>query len=117
MVKAIKVVENDSDGTIKYYNEQDQLHRVDGPAIFWKNSGDKEWWFNGQRHRDDGPAIEFRNLKIWYLHGKRHREDGPAVLHNDNIENISNQYYLNGKELEVDSLIEFIGIVRFKAFI
>ena len=35
----------DPDGTKRwFFNEK--LHRVDGPAIEWKN-GDKEWWFDG----------------------------------------------------------------------
>lgn len=43
---------------IKYYsNNQDLLHREDGPAIIWP-SGRKDWFVNGKRHREDGPAIE-----------------------------------------------------------
>jgi len=43
--------------TKKWFNKQNQLHRLDGPAVEWVN-GDEEWWVNGQRHREDGPAIE-----------------------------------------------------------
>lgn len=112
-----KIVKNEIDGTTRYYNDEDRLHRVGGPAVIWAAAGDQEWYFNGIRHREDGPAIEYKNLKVWYLNGKKHREDGAAVLYYDDIENVRNQYFLNGKELEVDSLVEFIGIVRFKAFI
>ncbi len=66
-------------GNVRYYNEQNQLHRVDGPAIESAN-GYKEWWQNGKLHRDDGPAAEWANGdKVWYQNGKLHRVDGPAV--------------------------------------
>ena len=48
--------ETDSDGTC-YYNEQDQRHREDGPAIE-RPDGSKYWYVNGKRHREDGPAYE-----------------------------------------------------------
>ena len=64
---------------VEYYNEKDDLHREDGPAVEYAN-GKKEWFKNGERHREDGPAIEHANgEKHWYKNGKFHREDGPAV--------------------------------------
>jgi len=71
----------DQDGTKRWYNEQGQLHRDDGPAVEWVNgTKSKEWFQHGKRHREDGPAIEDANgEKYWYQHDKRHREDGPAV--------------------------------------
>ena len=50
----------DKFGTITYYNDNENLHREDGPAIIWDN-GDKEWYVNGKCHRIDGPAIIFNN--------------------------------------------------------
>jgi hypothetical protein len=38
----------DEKGNVFYYNENDKLHRDDGPAVEWAN-GDKEWWLNGKR--------------------------------------------------------------------
>jgi len=101
------------DGTIRYFNEKKQLHREDGPAIIWL-SGDKEWFLNGKRHRQGAPAIEFAEVKVWYIDGKKHREDGAAVEYN---EESLNQYFLRDKEVKASSLIEFLSIVRFKAFI
>ena len=61
-----------------WYKDND-LHRIDGPAVERPN-GTKEWWQYNQLHREDGPAIEWKNgTKYWYLNGNLHREDGPAV--------------------------------------
>jgi hypothetical protein len=38
----------DEYGTIRWYNEDGQLHREDGPALECAD-GDKSWWINGQR--------------------------------------------------------------------
>ena len=79
-MKTYKVTVDDY-GSIKcWYNEQDQLHNEDGPAVEYK-SGTKHWYLNGQRHREDGPAIEcvVTGDKSWYINGQRHREDGPAI--------------------------------------
>ncbi len=71
--------EIDQFGDVRYHNEQDYLHRDDGPAVECAN-GDKEWYQNGKLHRLDGPAVERANGdKYWYQNGKFHREDGPAV--------------------------------------
>jgi hypothetical protein len=99
----------------------DELHRVDGPAIEFANgnkewwrfgklhrqarhgepdgpaieraSGDKGWWLDGGRHRVDGPAIEFVNGdKEWWLNGVTHRDDGPAVEYANGYK----EWYLNG---------------------
>jgi len=75
--------ETDSSGTIRYYNDLNQFHREDGPAIEYAN-GDKYWYLNDQIHRVDGPAIEYASgEKYWYRNGLSHREDGPAVEHAD----------------------------------
>jgi len=69
----------DEFGTIRWRNEDGELHREDGPAIEWA-SGSKEWWVNHKRHREDGPAIEWASgSKEWWVNDKRHREDGPAI--------------------------------------
>jgi hypothetical protein len=45
-------------GGIEYINEDGKLHRLDGPAVEWKN-GNKSWYYNGKLHRTDGPAIDW----------------------------------------------------------
>jgi len=66
-------------GTKRWYNQNGQYHRLDGPAIEWC-SGDREWYVNGEKHRLDGPAVEWSNGSYyWYKNGKRHCLSGPAV--------------------------------------
>ncbi len=77
----------------RWYNEQGQLHREDGPAYEWAD-GSKSYWKNGKLHREDGPAVEGANgTKSYWLNGKLHREDGPAVERADGTK----FYYLNGQ--------------------
>ena len=58
------------DGTVRYYNEQGQLHNENGPAI--ESPGvTLQWYNNGNRHRLNGPAIEHASgLKYWYYNNK-----------------------------------------------
>jgi hypothetical protein len=107
-----------SDGSITYRNENNELHREDGPAVEYRN-GDKCWWLNGKLHREDGPAIQCASgRKEWYLNGKLHRIGGPAIewnrdagwfingkLHHENgpaiiHSNGDKEYWLNGKRYD-----------------
>ena len=59
----------------KYWYQNNELHRLDGPAVEW-STGDKEWHQNGKCHRLDGPAIEYVNGdKAWYIEGKKLTEE------------------------------------------
>jgi hypothetical protein len=79
--------------TKRWYNENGQLHREDGPAVERAN-GNNEWWLNGNLHRENGPAIELASgTKFWILNGKVHRKDGPAR----EWANGTKQWYKNGK--------------------
>jgi hypothetical protein len=85
------VVKKVLNNRIEYYNDKEELHRTDGPAVEY-NSGGKWWYVNGRYHREDGPAIEYGDGdKFWYINGLRHREDGPAVEWNDG----KKEWYLN----------------------
>ena len=65
----------DSEGNKRWYNEQGELHREDGPAVEYLN-GTKEWYLNGRLHRLDGPAIEYADgYKEWWLNGKNYTEE------------------------------------------
>jgi hypothetical protein len=58
-----------------YYNEKNELHRDDGPAIEHAD-GYKEWWLNGKLHRTDGPAVEdTRGNKYWWINHKMLTEE------------------------------------------
>ena len=67
-------IEKDEHST-RYYNNQNQAHREDGPAVIL-STGSEFWYYNGQRHRENGPAIEWHDgTKEWHIFGKRYTED------------------------------------------
>ena len=52
--------ELDDEGNIVWTNSKGENHRLNGPAIIYKNIPDGEDWFkNGLLHREDGPAINY----------------------------------------------------------
>jgi hypothetical protein len=73
-MKSIKrEVSNGIERYIEWYNEYDQLHREDGPAVEYAN-GIEEWWINGSRHRIGGPAVTRGNEicdNQWWENGTR----------------------------------------------
>ena len=88
-------VEVDEDGSRRYYNSAELLHRDDGPAIERAN-GTKYWYQNGKWHRTDGPAIEYADgCNIWYQNGDLHRTDGPAI----EWANGGKAWYINGRTM------------------
>ena len=88
-------IEDDEDGTRRYYNGTGQLHRENGPAVEWAD-GTRYWYQNGQLHRTDGPAIEWNDGgKGWHQNDQLHRTDGPAIEWADGRK----RWYINGEEL------------------
>lgn len=67
------------DGRVSYLNQDDNLHRIGGPAVIYSD-GSFSYYVNGDLHREDGPAmfIFLSGFKGYYQHGVCHREDGPA---------------------------------------
>jgi len=51
--------------TIRWFNDKDQLHRLDGPALECAD-GTKAWWVKDKLHRLDGPAM---NMLMELKHG------------------------------------------------
>jgi hypothetical protein len=96
---------------IRYLNENDQLHRLDGPAVEFYN-GTKAWYINGLSHRLDGPAIEHNGNKFWYINGLSHRLDGPALEYYNGKKN----YYYNGEYIDVSTDKEFKKYLKLKTF-
>ena len=77
----------------RWYNQEGQLHREDGPAILYQD-GTTEWYKNGKLHREDGPAVIIPDgARKWYKNGKIHREDGPAVIYQDGTE----KWFIDGR--------------------
>ena len=110
---------------VKYYYQDDVLHRFDGPAIDSENrqewyktglrhrvggpavidkSSGKEWWSHGKRHRVGGPAVEGPSGNQWWVYGKQHRDDGPAVVSPEHREWIVN----NKKHRKDGPAVEFL---------
>lgn len=59
-----------NDGSIRYINNRNELHRINGPAVIFKN-GEKRWIQNGVLHREDGPAVLYPDGRgLWFLHGE-----------------------------------------------
>ena len=112
-VKAIQwEKKTNSNGTTYYYNDLDQLHRKDGPAVECAN-GEKYWYLNDKRHREDGPALEYANgTKCWYLNDQFHREDGPAI----ECANGDKFWYIRDKEINCKTNEEFLQLMKMKAF-
>jgi len=60
----------DADGN-KFWYVNNELHRVDGPAIIYPD-GHQEWWINGKRHREDGPAVtNMIGYQEWWVNNNR----------------------------------------------
>lgn len=64
---------------IVYYNVDNKMHRLYGPAYISKKFDIEAWYKDGELHRKDGPAYRHKNCRYWYLNGQLHRLDGPAV--------------------------------------
>lgn len=105
------------DGTVKYFNKEGELHRVDGPAIEYCRSvggGGSRWFFKGKKHRENGPAVIHADgsMEYWF-NGKRHRLDGPAYISSDDT---YKKWYFEGEYIECSSLEEFQKIIKLKWF-
>jgi hypothetical protein len=60
-----------SDGCKRWFDDENRLHRTDGPAEEWPD-GSKCWHLNGVRHRIDGPAFEKpTGYKEWWVNGEQ----------------------------------------------
>lgn len=101
--------EIDEYGDKHWYNEQNQLHRTDGPAVEYAN-GLKSWHQNNKLHRTDGPAIDHPcGSKIWMNNGVYHRLDGPAFEYG--IAGVTDRWFVHGREYTGDEfrMITFLG--------
>ncbi len=78
------------------------------------SNGTKLWYLNDQLHRVDGPAVEYAiGTKLWYLNGKRHRTDGPANEWLDGTK----EWYLNGIKYTETEFNNFLLIENFKLIV
>jgi len=78
MLKNYTKVEENHHGTKRYYNDKEQLHRLDGPAVEFKD-GTKYWYINGNNHRNIDPSNQWQyRIKYWCFKDKAHRIGGPC---------------------------------------
>jgi hypothetical protein len=51
----------DANGTQRWYNKDNELHREDDqPAVIYTD-GDRFWYLNNNLHRENGPAVIYYN--------------------------------------------------------
>ena len=96
---------------VKYWYENDQLHRVGGPAVESIN-GSTYWYQNNRLHRIEGPAIEHVDgIKQWFENGERHRISGPAY-ESSKIK----EWYFKGKYIKCSTQKEFERLIKLSNF-
>jgi len=106
--------EIDEYGIKRWFNENGELHRLDGPAVI--GHGYESWYVNGKRHRDNGPAVSIVYedgvlCQEWYINNLLHRLDGPAI-----IDEYGPAWYVNDNKIECSSQEEFKKLLKLKAF-
>jgi hypothetical protein len=75
------VLEVSSIGTKRWRNKKGYYHRLDGPAIIYRD-GDMVWYRHGNRHRDDGPALDWpsANRFKWYKDGREYEPSAHELM-------------------------------------
>lgn len=69
-------VGNDEIGE-RYYNEDQELHREDGPAYHSYLTGTKAWYLYGEKHNEKGPAVIYGDCGAvqYWIKGKQISEE------------------------------------------
>lgn len=68
---------------------------------------------NGQLHREVEPAVEYTNgTKLWFQYGKCHRVEGPALIYPDG----RSYWFYKGRQVECETKEEFDRLVRLISF-
>ena len=61
------------DGVVRWLDDEDWSHRLDGPAEVW-NDGEQFWYRHGLPHFSHGPAILYVDgTLLWYEDSKHLR--------------------------------------------
>ncbi len=69
-----------------WMNENNELHREDGPAIH-DNDDHREWFINGERHNENGPAVIYiTGNKEWWINNEfiKLEYDGKIYMEDEN---------------------------------
>ena len=92
-------IERYATGVVAYFNDDNDIHRDDGPAII-DHDGTEKWCQYGRLHREDGPAVIYPDGgKEWWYEGQLHRNDGPAVIKYYQWRDYGLRWFYHGKEL------------------
>jgi len=76
MLKNYSKIKINEYSTKRYFNDKEELHRLDGPAVEYLN-GSKFWHINEKSHRNIDPSEEYSDgEKRWFIINKRHRIGG-----------------------------------------
>jgi len=99
MLKNYSKIEVDENGYKRYLNNEGEQHRLDGPAVEFKD-GSKFWHINGNCHRNIDPSDEYGNgSKYWLFKDKHHRIGGSFASYREcwriNDEDYDKQDYFN----------------------
>jgi hypothetical protein len=68
----------DNNGHQRWYNNEKQYHREDGPAVILDNGYYMAWYKNGNFHRTDGPARTWHeniHMHEWFIDDIRYRDN------------------------------------------
>ena len=69
-ISKVSTLHIDKRGTKRWFDENGNLHRLDGPAVEYAD-GSCAWFIDGKYHRLDGPAVERKNDQFgWWVNGK-----------------------------------------------
>jgi len=94
----------DENGNTLYYNEQNELHRLDGPALEYAN-GSKVWLQNGKWHRLAGPTFEWAiGTKWWYINNNLVGASENGFTEED-FENYKQEHNIKNKEIRMKNYI------------
>lgn len=66
-------------------------HRIGGPAVICKDTGEQKWYRHGRLHRLMGPAIEWSDdpkHNLWAFNGTMYKSWIDLVNGNENIASI-----------------------------
>jgi len=68
-------------GDMRWFDDENRLHREDGPAFIWKAGHGivaygHAWCKRGKLHRMDGPAVEIEGKQSeWWVDGRQLTEE------------------------------------------
>jgi hypothetical protein len=67
-------------GTKRWRNKEGNYHRLNGPAIEWRD-GTEYWYRHGKLHRDDGPATNWPpGQEEWHKDGEPYEPSAHELI-------------------------------------